>query len=448
MGLIAMDWFSRIFEGSNREVSWDSRSEIEDFDRVIALSLAEGKRKHAINDDFHLKEDEHLAKALHGSLKLEPPPWNRNMNRNRNVRQPIPFPHSTSFGICAGCKNVIGHGRVLRCMGAVWHPECLKCHACNLPIHDYEFLLSGNYAYHKSCYRENHHPRCDVCHHFMRTNAAGFVEYKVHPFWAQKYCPHHERDWTPRCCSCDRFEPREIQYAALNDGRKLCLECLNSAIMDTTDCQPLYLDIQQFFESLNMKLEQKIPLLLVERQALNEALDGETHGHYHMPETRGLCLSEEQTVSTVLRQPRIGMGNGVPNMRTEPYKLTRHSEVTAILILCGLPRFLTGSILAHEMMHAWLRLKGYPTLREDVEEGICQVIAHMWLTSAIASISVSRQGKGSPFEKKLADFFKHQIESDISPVYGNGFRAGNRAVLKYGLQKTLYHIRSTRSFPY
>lgn len=45
--------------------------------------------------------------------------------------------------------------------------------------------------------------------------------------------------------------------------------------MDTSECQPLYLDIQVFYESINMKVEQKIPLLLVERQALNEAMDGE-----------------------------------------------------------------------------------------------------------------------------------------------------------------------------
>ncbi|KAL8232159.1 hypothetical protein R6Q57_001937 [Mikania cordata] len=439
-----MDWLSRVFEGANSKVSLLPQSEIEDFDRAIALSLAkDGKRKHPIIDDFHLKEDEHLAKALHGSLKLDPSPWNRNVNQHGNVHQPMSFPHSSSFRTCAGCNNVIGHGRVLRCMGADWHLECLKCHTCNLPIIDYEFLLLGNYVYHKSCYKENHHPKCDVCHHFIQSNAAGIVEYKVHPFWAQKYCPFHERDRTPRCCSCDRFEPREVQYAALNDGRKLCLECLDSAVMDTADCQPLYLEIQQFFESLNMKLEQKIPLLLVERQALNDAMDGESNGHHRMPETRGLCLSEEQTVSTVLRQPRNGIGNWVPNMRTEPYKLTRHSEVTAILVLHGLPRLLTGSILAHEMMHAWLRLKGYPSLRPDVEEGICQVVAHMWLTSA----SISTQRRRLPFEKKLADFFKHQIESDVSPVYGNGFRAGNQAVVKYGLQKTLYHIRSTWSFP-
>ena len=77
-----------------------------------------------------------------------------------------------------------------------------------------------------------------------------------------------------------------------------------------------------------------------------------------MPETRGLCLSEEQTVSTVRKRSKHGTGNWAGNMITEPYKLTRQCEVTAILILFGLPRLLTGSILAHEMMHAWMRLKG------------------------------------------------------------------------------------------
>lgn len=70
-------------------------------------------------------------------------------------------------------------------------------------------------------------------------------------------------------------QPRETGYIALNDGRRLCLECLDSAIMDTSECQPLYTDIQKFYEGLDMKLDQQVPLLLVERQALNEARDGE-----------------------------------------------------------------------------------------------------------------------------------------------------------------------------
>jgi hypothetical protein len=45
--------------------------------------------------------------------------------------------------------------------------------------------------------------------------------------------------------------------------------------MDTHECQPLYLEIQEFYEGLHMKIEQQIPMLLVERQALNEAMEGE-----------------------------------------------------------------------------------------------------------------------------------------------------------------------------
>jgi hypothetical protein len=94
------------------------------------------------------------------------------------------------------------------------------------------------------------------------------------------------------------MEPKDIKYITLDDGRKLCLECLYTSIMDTNECQPVYIDIQEFYEGLNMKVEQQIPLLLVERQALNEAREAEKMGH-HLPETRGLCLSEEQIVRIV-----------------------------------------------------------------------------------------------------------------------------------------------------
>lgn len=116
-------------------------------------------------------------------------------------------------------------------------------------------------------------------------------------------------------------------------------------------------------------------------------------------------------------------------------------------------------------------LSGYPNLNPEIEEGICQVLAHMWLdseimagsgSSSVASSSASssssastsasssgssKKGKRSDFEKKLGEFFKHQIESDTSAAYGDGFREGNKAVLKYGLKSTLDHIRLTGSFP-
>ncbi|XP_024975614.1 protein DA1-related 1-like isoform X2 [Cynara cardunculus var. scolymus] len=416
------------------------------------------KGKKVIDHNSHIEEDEQLAKAIQESLNVDSP----QRSDYDSQSTPVPYSYASGYRICVGCRAEIGHGRFLSCMGGVWHPECFRCHACNRPISDYEFSMTENRPFHKSCYKERHHPKCDVCKNFIPTNTAGLIEYRAHPFWLQKYCPSHEHDGTPRCCSCERMEARDTKYLLLDDGRKLCLECLDSAIMDTHECQPLYLEIQDFYEGLNMKIEQQVPLLLVERQALNEAMEGEKNGHHHMPETRGLCLSEEQTISTIIRRPRVGAGR-IMDMFTEPYKLVRRCEVTAILILYSLPRLLTGSILAHEMMHAWLRLKGYSNLPPDVEEGICQVLAHMWLDSEImagsgstnvasssssaAAPTSSKKGKRSDFEKQLGEFFKHQIESDTSAAYGDGFRDGNKSVLKYGLRSTLDHIRLTGRFP-
>ncbi|KAI8527388.1 hypothetical protein RHMOL_Rhmol12G0071200 [Rhododendron molle] len=69
-----------------------------------------------------------------------------------------------------------------------------------------QFSLSGNYPYHKFCYKEHYRPKCDVCKHFISTNVAGLIKYRAHPFWVQKYCLFHEHDGTPRCCSCERME--------------------------------------------------------------------------------------------------------------------------------------------------------------------------------------------------------------------------------------------------
>ncbi|CAK9135672.1 unnamed protein product [Ilex paraguariensis] len=474
-----MKWLSKIFKGgSSRGVttggqqpqflgdenmvwraparSLDDRSraqkEREEVDRAIALSLAEDlKRPDGCR--WRTDNDEDRARSHHDNPnRPDYPPY-----------APTEY-YPRGYRICGGCNRDIGYGNYLGCMGTFFHPECFCCTACGFPITEHEFSLLERNAYHKSCFQELTHPKCEVCHQFIPTNAAGLIEYRCHPFWSQKYCPSHEHDSTARCCSCERLESWNTRYISLEEGRSLCLECMESAIMDTGDCQPLYHAIRDYYEGMNMRLDQQIPMLLVERQALNEAIVGEKNGFHHMPETRGLCLSEEQTVSSILKRPRIG-GQRLVGMRTQPQKLTRKCEVTAILVLYGLPRLLTGAILAHELMHGWLRLNGYRNLNPVVEEGICQILSHMWLesevlpefrnmpstsaalTSSSSSSSTSKKGGKSAVENKLGEFFIHQIVHDTSPAYGGGFRAANEAVNKYGLRCTLDHIRLTGSFP-
>ncbi|KAL5053383.1 hypothetical protein RYX36_034065 [Vicia faba] len=95
------------------------------------------------------------------------------------------------------------------------------------------------------------------------------------------------------------LKSRGERYFRLDDGRILCFECMESAITDTGECQPLYHAIRDYYEGMHMRIDQQIPMLLVGREALNEAIVGEKNGYHHVPETRGLCLSEEQTVTSV-----------------------------------------------------------------------------------------------------------------------------------------------------
>ena len=135
-------------------------------------------------------------------------------------------------------------------------------------------------------------------------------------------------------------------------------------------------------------------------------------------------------------------------------------------------------------MHAWLRLNGttstqfvfanqygessqlkvlfglitgYRNLKLELEEGICQVLGHMWLESQTYSSSAaassassssrtpaanaSKKGAQSDYEKKLVEFCKDQIETDDSPVYGVGFRKVNQMVSDSSLHKILKSIQ-------
>ena len=413
----------------HKEVFMKLSSHVIEYINVGSLLSRKSKlkwRSELMDNESQSEENEQLSRSIQEDLICTyPPPFG-----NESIYQAIPFPVLTGFKICAGCGTEIILRRYLKCIGKVWHPECFRCHACKHPISDYEFFLSGESPYHKSCYKEKCRQKCDVCGHFFWANPACLMEDREHPFWVRKYCPSHKHDGTPSCFSCERKEPWDTRYTTLKDGRKLCLECLDHAIMDTHEYQPLYLNVQRFCESLNIVVGQQVPLLLVERQSPSESTGREKS-------------------STLV------------DMIKEPYKGVPGFKLTTFRILHGLPRLLTGAILAHLMMRVWLQLQGRRSLTQHAEGGICQVLAYMWLNtelmsrygSDIASTSSSmtlpspsRQGTRSKFERKFGEFLKYMIESDTS-VYGDGFRTGYRSVLRHGLGRTLDHILMTGRFP-
>ncbi|EPS68336.1 hypothetical protein M569_06436, partial [Genlisea aurea] len=206
-----MKWLTKIFKAGaeNRELgTWSQLpqssgspiralddKEMEDLDRAIELSRADDQNK-SYGYRWRTDLDEDLARRLRDGLNFDPFPQSY-APRDYQPR---------NFRICSGCKREIGYGSYLGIMGMFYHQQCFRCRFCGRTITEREFSSSGREAYHKSCFRELNHPKCDVCREFIPLNRDGLIEYRCHPFWSQKYCPSHECDNTARCCSCERLE--------------------------------------------------------------------------------------------------------------------------------------------------------------------------------------------------------------------------------------------------
>jgi hypothetical protein len=167
----------------------------------------------------------------------------------------------------------------------------------------------------------------------------------------------------------------------------------------------LYAELCAFFASLDLALPHTPPLLLVESSVLVQQAYGTGAGGPRHGELRGLTCTEERIVPSVLREeagPAAGLGAAWWRAITSrSVQLRRVSSVSAILVLYGMPRLLTGSIIAHELMHAWLRLNGTLDLEARVEEGLCQLMSFLWLQMQQGAANSAAQDRLGAFIQAL-----------------------------------------------
>jgi hypothetical protein len=137
-------------------------------------------------------------------------------------------------------------------------------------------------------------------------------------------------------------------------------------------------------------------------------------------------------------------------------RISEVREVTAVLVLYGLPEELVTSIIAHEAMHVWLKLSHHIPfhLPSKVEEGLCQVISHKYLqkvgeqrTTGPSNALTDRAFEELRQSEALRSYLCYQIEKDTNPVYGDGFREADKCVNALGLQIVLDCIRDDKALP-
>ncbi|KAI3432705.1 hypothetical protein D9Q98_004248 [Chlorella vulgaris] len=245
----------------------------------------------------------------------------------------------------------------------------------NLPIgtQRYMFPQHGG-AYHEHCFKDKYHPKCCVCSDFLPTE-----------------------DGTPFCDSCHRLCPRGTEWAELEGGRQLCLQCLDTAVTSTEDAQPVYDDVLRFFVSKGMALPERPEAALVCRSELNAHVgrdpDGREAGEGPIFHCYGLCKYRAwREVRTVQRMERKSLrSNSFRAVEAQVQDGPIRHGVEGIMVVFGLPRLLTGAILPHECMHAFMQLTQFQqhSISSKVKEGLCQLMTMLWLEKEQAQLATS-----------------------------------------------------------
>jgi len=102
--------------------------------------------------------------------------------------------------------------------------------------------------------------------------------------------------------------------------------------------------------------------------------------------------------------------------------------VKEVVILYGLPREHTVSIVAHEFGHVWCFLHCFPELSKKTKEGLCQLFAYICLSQR---------------DSAEARYHMKTIADNLDPEYGQGFREAKQALSSATLTSLLERVRQT-----
>jgi hypothetical protein len=413
-----------------------------------------------------------------------PPVDNPAMNPHNNGPMFGNLFSSPAIGECSICSKAISSGAYLECQHKLYHQECFRCGGCQGILAE-KVRFEGNAPYHPECAKELFNPRCCLCEKVIEGT------YARHAFFPTEiYCTEHSSEGIRICYACNRKEPfpssHKEPFIHLEDGRSVCPLCSTTMIMDSDEARMVYTKVLEFFQKelhWTLPTEMKnVPILAVDTTAINENRQNCTIGNHNrtdggpltfadMPMTRGLTLSTIGTIKHYNHFPSVSLGavghgsmnlnllspTTWMNLETKVFRIEHIRDVTAVLVLMGMPYDLFSAVLAHEATHVYIKLmKTIPfDLPSQVEEGLCQLISYKYLEFLLKEkLQLEKEGsaesnknKQLSHEKDELHYFLHQIATDTSVIYGDGFRQAQLADEKLGLEILMEHVTLYKSFP-
>jgi len=300
---------------------------------------------------------------------------------------------------CKKCNQLI-IDEYITAVGATWHPACFECAKCKLPIMG-NFNKKDGKPYHTECYMDLFLPKCSVCQKILVGTYA--VDY-----WKNKFCLEHLDDKKyHKCYSCSRIICEDLTQGGVRyyDNRTVCNICRRTAVDDTATIQKITARVREKMRGWGLPLSnQDFPIKLANEYEI----------------TQGKIYAGK---------PPCGLTKSATYIRAG--KITAKT-VEAIMILYGLPREFVASIMAHELCHVLIIEKKFPDLEPFVEEGLCELSEYLWLSER---------------DTPMAKFRQWATENNPDPIYGDGFRAAQKAQGKANFVTLLKYVKTNGCFP-
>jgi len=360
--------------------------------------------------------------------------------------------------LCPQCKQPLtGSGPFVTVEGQLWHPAHACCRHCA-----FENVQQGPQVL---VHRGDSEPEVLCGRHYaeetMAVQCAACSKALVHgqptavTDMGDVVCANHST--AQQCYSCRRPLLGEFATGALSyaDGRQVCGNCTGSAVNDPEFANLISEDIRYMLgtdfglDTGGMALKIDLGELDEGRRIYEESSNapgGVSIGHVCI---EGMTLQKYFAV-------QVGP------------KLVQKREVKGVYLLQGMSRVHAAKVLAHELTHVYLAKNKYFNLPLEVEEGVCQLVAYLWLAEQVdrvldqSSSNPRRRAGGraretdgvEPIriistEDELKEALGHmrRMESDMSAVYGQGFRKAYGALQGRRLEELLSHIKQHKEFP-